>query len=208
MAITSMVFDSSYYLTQNQDVLAAVVAGNFTSAESHWTLFGYKELRDPNASFDTSYYLQSNPDIVAAGVNALTHFMEFGAGEGRAPTAALANISATFDSTTYLAANADVDAAVTAGTFKNAYERYGGYIGKDLVGNPDLLNDPDNAAAATVKFLVIASKRKHPDLNDFTSQRDANIVFARANAGWGKPLTNSSVVRAISSTNKGSHHFV
>ena len=151
MAITSMVFDSSYYLTQNQDVLAAVVAGNFTNAESHWTLFGYKELRDPNASFDTSYYLQSNPDIVAAGVNALTHFMEFGAGEGRAPTAALANISATFDSTTYLAANADVDAAVTAGTFKNAYEhwvKFGQFEGRAAQDTDGASLSSSGAAAA------------------------------------------------------------
>ena len=185
MAITSMVFDSSYYLTQNQDVLAAVVAGTFTSAESHWDLFGYKELRDPNASFDTSYYLQSNPDIVAAGVNALTHFMEFGAGEGRAPTAALANISATFDSTTYLAANADVASAVNAGSFKNAYEhwvKFGQFEGRaaqDTSGTS--LSSSGAAAAAEAGATAV--------IQPGGSIRDDEVISAADDAGLSMVFT-------------------
>ena len=97
-------------------------------------------------------------------------------------------------------------------TFKASYEKYGNLIGVDLVASPDLLNDPDIAAKAAVAFLVQGIKhRSSPiknDINDISSQRDANIVVARANAGWGKPITNRSVVNAISHTNKASKNFV
>jgi len=97
-------------------------------------------------------------------------------------------------------------------TFKASYRKYGRLAGLDLVGNPDLLNDPEHAANAAVAFLVNGLKNpKSPvkeDINNVSSQRDANIVVARANAGWGKSLTNTSVQGAISATNKASHLFV
>ena len=97
-------------------------------------------------------------------------------------------------------------------TFKASYRKYGRLSNLDLVGNLALLNDPEHAANAAVAFLVNGLKNpKSPvkdDINNFSSQRDANIVVARANAGWGKPLTNTSVQGAISATNKASHLFV
>lgn len=124
MAVTSMTFDTTYYLNQNPDVLTAILNGSIASAEQHYNLFGYKELRDPNASFDTSYYLTQNPDVLAAGVNPFEHFKAFGAAETRAPTETLASAGASFDSATYLAANPDVQAAVNSGAFANAYQHW------------------------------------------------------------------------------------
>jgi hypothetical protein len=121
----SAVFDSSFYLTNNADVVLAISQGSFSSAQSHFDLFGGRELRNPNATFDVNYYSVQNPDVlsaVSAGVftNAFAHFQEFGEGENRAPTVTFAS----FDATAYLAANADIAAAVTAGTVKSALEHY------------------------------------------------------------------------------------
>jgi putative chitinase len=71
-------------------------------------------------------------------------------------------------------------------TFKGTYKKYGKLLGKNLVGNPDLLNDPNIAAAAAVKFLLNRLKEKNIDPNSFTSTGDAVIKLAGANAGWGK----------------------
>jgi putative chitinase len=71
-------------------------------------------------------------------------------------------------------------------TFKGTYEKYGKLLGKNLVGNPDLLNDPNIAAEAAVKFLLNRLKEKNIDPNSFTTTGDAIIKFAGANAGWAK----------------------
>lgn len=125
MTVSSMTFDESYYLTQNPDVLTAVLNGTFSSARQHFDLVGFKELRDPNANFDVSYYLTNNTDVLNAGVNAFDHFLTNGVRENRAPTEALAAAGAGgFDETTYLAGNTDVQAAVTAGTFVSGYQHW------------------------------------------------------------------------------------
>lgn len=103
----SMVFNPSYYLTNNPDVLAAVAQGVIPSAEFHFNNFGWKEGRNPNANFDTSYYLIQNPDVLEAGVNPLQHFLAFGAGEGRKPNADFVSF-ADFDTAAYAAANPDL----------------------------------------------------------------------------------------------------
>lgn len=119
----ALVFDASYYLSQNPDVLAAAAAG-LTTAEAHFANFGWKELRNPNAVFDTSDYLTANADVLAAQINPLAHFLAFGAAEGRTPSVAYATIAANFDSANYLSANPDVQTAVTAGTFTSAYQHW------------------------------------------------------------------------------------
>ncbi len=58
----------------------------------------------PVNGFDAAYYLATNPDVAAAGVDALTHYQNFGWREGRAP-------DRMFDPKAYLAANPDVAAA-------------------------------------------------------------------------------------------------
>lgn len=120
------IFDESFYLSNNADVVVAISQGNFASALQHYQLFGGKsELRDPNASFDASYYAAQNPDVLSAVssgaiANVFTHYQTHGEAENRAPTAAFAG----FDSAAYLAANADVQAAVTAGSFVSALDHY------------------------------------------------------------------------------------
>jgi hypothetical protein len=50
---------------------------------------------------DRDYYLEANPDVAAANADPLVHYLEFGASEGRVP-------SALFDGARYLDANPDL----------------------------------------------------------------------------------------------------
>lgn len=106
----ALVFDTSYYLQQNPDVLQAILAGTIKSAEEHFNRYGAFEGRNPNATFNTNEYLSANPDVLAAGVNGFTHYLTYGVYEGRAPSASFIKI-ADFDSATYMAANPDLGAA-------------------------------------------------------------------------------------------------
>jgi len=119
------VFNETYYLTNNADVVVAISQGHFNSALAHYNAFGGKELRQPNSSFNPQYYAINNADVlnaVAAGTfpNVFAHYQEFGEIENRAPSTDFA----AFDATAYLAANADVAAAVTAGTIASALEHF------------------------------------------------------------------------------------
>ena len=62
-------FSESYYLSENQDVLAAVNSGALSSGLQHFNSFGKFESRDPSLLFSNSFYLQQNSDV-AAQVNA------------------------------------------------------------------------------------------------------------------------------------------
>lgn len=125
MTSIAAVFDENYYLTNNADVVLAISQGQFANALDHYTKFGGKELRLPNATFNPSYYAINNSDVlsaVSAGgfAHVFAHYQEFGETESRAPSTAFAG----FDSTAYLAANADVAAAVTAGQFASALDHF------------------------------------------------------------------------------------
>lgn len=118
-------FDATYYLTNNADVVVAISQGNFSSALDHYTQFGGKELRQPNATFNPTYYAINNPDVLNAvstgGLsNVFAHYQTFGETEGRAPNTNFAS----FTSDAYLTANPDVAAAITAGTFTSALDHY------------------------------------------------------------------------------------
>ena len=122
---TSAVFDQSYYLTNNADVVVAISQGHFANALDHYNQFGGKELRAPNATFNPTYYAVNNADVlnaVSSGVfaNVFEHYKAFGETENRAPNTNLAS----FDAAGYLEANADVAAAVTAGDFKSALDHF------------------------------------------------------------------------------------
>jgi len=124
MSVSSL-FNESFYLTNNADVVVGISQGHFGSALQHYTLFGGKELRAPNSTFDANYYAINNADVlnaVSSGVfgSVFAHYQEFGESENRAPTSTFA----TFDSAAYLAANTDVAAAVTAGTFSSALDHF------------------------------------------------------------------------------------
>lgn len=122
---SSAIFDSSYYLTNNADVVLAISQGHFGSALDHYSNFGGKELRQPNAIFNPNYYAINNSDVlnaVSSGTFAsvFAHYQEFGEKENRAPSTEYAS----FDSAAYLSANADVAAAVTAGSFSSALDHF------------------------------------------------------------------------------------
>jgi hypothetical protein len=124
----SAIFNQNFYLTNNADVVVAISQGNFGSALDHYSQFGGKELRAPNATFDPNYYAINNGDVlnaVSSGVfpSVFAHYQAFGETENRAPTSGFAS----FDSAGYLAANTDVAAAVTAGTFSSALDHFIGF---------------------------------------------------------------------------------
>ena len=124
----SLQFDAEYYLTNNPDVAEAVQNGVIESAEAHWEMYGADEGRNPNAVFNTEEYLAANPDVADAFakgiINPLDHFLQYGAAEGRAPSAAYQNVAANFDNDAYLAANTDVAEAVDNGVFASGYEHW------------------------------------------------------------------------------------
>lgn len=91
--------DDLFYYSHNHDVWLAGA-----DADLHFSLFGWKEGRDPNAFFSTNGYLATYTDVKAAGVNPLTHYDQHGWSEGRDP-------SPVFDTKGYFAAYPDVNAA-------------------------------------------------------------------------------------------------
>jgi hypothetical protein len=92
-------FDAGFYLSRYGDVAAAGF-----DAVQHWSIYGWREGRDPNALFDGSFYRQANPDVTAAGLDPLLHYEAYGWREGRDP-------NAFFDTSAYLATYADVSAS-------------------------------------------------------------------------------------------------
>lgn len=79
----SGLFDASYYLAHNPDVLNAGV-----DPFEHYAKHGYKEGREPSPFFSGSRYLSENPDVSAAHLNPLLHWLRYGIHENRRfPTA-------------------------------------------------------------------------------------------------------------------------
>ena len=147
-------FAPESYLAVNGDVKAAGA-----NALEHYLQFGQGEGRSPIAGegkpgqfggFDSAFYLDHNPDVAAAagrvpplGIQpdefAFRHYLEYGAGEGRAP-------NALFDPASYLAANPDVAAAGVNPLLH--YQEYGWHEGRNpsagfntnayLEANPDV----------------------------------------------------------------------
>lgn len=96
-------------------------------------------------------------------------------------------------------------------TFKGAYEAVGRRIGRDLVNNPDLMNDPKVAAAALVDFFQNRFQNNPNEVkqyagttnpNDVQSLNKAVWLAARANAGFGKSTNGSAVQNAVKNTEK------
>jgi len=118
--------------------------------------------------FDATFYLAHNPDVAAAGVDPYQHYLDYGAKEGRDP-------SALFSTSYYLAQNPDV-AAVGMNPLLH-YEQYGWHEGR----NPDALFDtnyyltqnPDVAAAGVDPLL-------HFQTYGAQEGRDPSLVFSDA----------------------------
>jgi len=85
-------FNEGFYLQQNSDVNAAVLAGQFASGYAHFLAFGRFEHRFPDSHYQTDQvYLACQPDVqraVQSGSfeSGLQHYFLFGAAEGRDPT--------------------------------------------------------------------------------------------------------------------------
>ncbi len=71
-------FDSSYYMDRYADMRM----GHSVPLE-HYTVFGWKEGRDPCAWFSTERYLKHHVDVAQTGINPLLHYLVYGEREGR-----------------------------------------------------------------------------------------------------------------------------
>jgi len=80
MLLATNLFDLSWYIQRNSDVLLKGVDPVW-----HWLTVGWQEGRDPNPFFSTSWYLELNLDVADAGENPLMHYLSYGASEGRDP---------------------------------------------------------------------------------------------------------------------------
>ena len=69
----SGLFDSEYYLANNEDVKNAKV-----DPIKHYLKFGWKEGRNPSAEFNGNEYLNKRPDVQVAGICPLIHYIKFG----------------------------------------------------------------------------------------------------------------------------------
>ncbi|HEY9836740.1 MAG TPA: hypothetical protein V6D27_07565, partial [Vampirovibrionales bacterium] len=119
--VTTTLFDSDYYLTQNPDVADAITIGTFQNAAEHFALFGFAEGRVPSELFAEAYLTQ-NPDVAEAVANGLfpsglAHFVQFGFTEGRYPSDHLQDF-ALF----YLSQNPDAAEAIATGSYSNALD--------------------------------------------------------------------------------------
>lgn len=81
-------FNEAWYRTQYADVNEAIEQGLFANAYQHYALYGAGEQRLPSMWFDPQAYLLANPDVAAAGMDPLTHYLNYGAQEGRIVSAA------------------------------------------------------------------------------------------------------------------------
>ncbi|WP_444633065.1 glycosyltransferase family protein [Cupriavidus oxalaticus] len=72
-------FDSEHYARQ----VSGRDLGESGTLLGHYLLVGERDGLSPSPIFDPQVYLARNPDVAAAGVNALEHFIRWGAKEGR-----------------------------------------------------------------------------------------------------------------------------
>ena len=68
----SNLFDSEYYLANNEDVEKAKM-----NPIKHYLKFGWKEGRNPSVEFDGNEYLNKRPDVRVAGICPLVHYIKF-----------------------------------------------------------------------------------------------------------------------------------
>ena len=72
----SGLFDSEYYLANNEDVKKAKA-----DPIKHYLKFGWKEGRNPSAEFDGNEYLNKRPDVRVTGMCPFIHYIKFGKDE-------------------------------------------------------------------------------------------------------------------------------
>jgi predicted chitinase len=82
-------------------------------------------------------------------------------------------------------------------TGKRNYEMYGKMIGKDLVNNPDLVNDPTIAARVAAAFVMTGLKGNQ----NFKSQQEANRAVTQTIGGAGLNLDKGYGATLLSKVN-------
>jgi predicted chitinase len=83
-------------------------------------------------------------------------------------------------------------------TFHDNYKTYSILIKKDLVKNPDLVNNPETAAQVVFYYMFRNAQKYKIDLNSLTFSNAYNIIYA-FNAGK-KPTTSGEVLEQTDST--------
>lgn len=79
-------------------------------------------------------------------------------------------------------------------TGKANYRKYGNMIGQNLVGNPDLVNEPEIAAQVAVAFFT--KGKPASSFPKFEDKVDASTYFADINAGGGVSSHRSNAIEA------------
>jgi len=79
-------------------------------------------------------------------------------------------------------------------TGRGNYRKYGNMIGKDLVGNPDLVNDPETAAEIAIAFFT--KGKSGSSFPSFTDKEDAAGYFADINSGGGSSSHRGNAIAA------------
>jgi predicted chitinase len=94
-------------------------------------------------------------------------------------------------------------------TGKANYKTTGADIGRDLVNNPDLVNNVEVAAEVLFSYLKrnVTDRRVAGGLNGFTNVDDAVKNIARANAGWGNGYESDNVLGAIANSQRIQKNF-
>ena len=83
-AVSQRLFDASFYISKNADLVTPILQG-LTTAFEHFSTFGHRENRPLLPFFDSQAYLAANPDVANAvmapgWVSAWNHFVLFGRG--------------------------------------------------------------------------------------------------------------------------------
>jgi GT2 family glycosyltransferase len=74
----SALFDAAWYVSQYPEI------AEFGDPALHYALFGATERRNPGPHFNAVDYLERYQDVAEYAMNPLVHYLEYGAGEGRA----------------------------------------------------------------------------------------------------------------------------
>ena len=80
-------------------------------------------------------------------------------------------------------------------TGKKNYEKYGNIIGRNLVGNPDLANDPTVAAEIAVAFFT--KGKPGNAFPKFKNKTEAAAYFADINSGGGASRHRADAIAAV-----------
>ena len=173
----SILFDTLFYLRRYPDVLDAGInplyhfidsgekEGRIPIAHSSWKDFDtiYKILNN-SPLFDSEWYKLRYPDIAQSGVDPLTHYIEFGAYEGRSS-------SSEFDSAFYLNSNTDVFfESINPLYHYITYGRYEGRLPKKEFNKNQLIFDNDlfNKNKITNNFglisIILPTKNRNKQL--------------------------------------------